>query len=92
MIPKFVTITAENTWTEPVSLLRGTFNISVQGDFTAKVTVQRSFNKGKSWEDVPPKITQPLETFGTNGEDYVFYRIGVKTGEYLSGTIKVRIG
>ena len=81
-------ITAENTFTTPVTL-EGYFNLSISGTFTATVTVQRSYD-GSTWHDVD-SWTAPSEEVGFEPE-YRAYRIGIKSGDYTSGTVEVRIG
>ncbi len=81
-------ISAENTFTTGVRL-GGDFNISVQGTFVATVVVQRSYDNS-TWNDVD-SFTAPTEQIGFEPE-YIWYRIGVKTGGYTSGTATVRLG
>ena len=89
------TITAENQWTKSIELI-GDFNYSAQGTFVAKVTLQRSF--GATWEDVDFDIDpvsakgfEPYSPFKVSGA-HINYRYGVKTGDFTSGTINVRLG
>jgi hypothetical protein len=70
--------------------LEGYFNLSITGTFSATVTVQRSFDKGSSWHDVDT-FTSTAEEVGFEPET-VKYRVGIKSGEYTSGTATVRIG
>jgi hypothetical protein len=56
---------------------------------TATVSVQRSPD-GTNWFDVNT-YTAPIEGTGFDPE-FNFYRIGVKTGDYTSGTVDVRLG
>jgi hypothetical protein len=81
-------ISAENTFTDSASL-EGYFNISISGTFVATVTVQRSYDNS-NWFDVD-SFTSSTESVGFDPE-YSYYRIGVKTGDYTSGTVDVRIG
>lgn len=81
-------IAAENTFTTAVQL-EGYFNVSISGTFSATVTVQRSINNS-TWVDVD-SWTAPSEEYGFEPE-LMWYRIGVKTGGYTSGTAVVRIG
>ena len=84
-------ITAQNTFTDPM-VLQGYFSVSVTGIAGGTVvTIQRITGvDGSNYTDV--------DTFNANTESYgyepeaVQYRIGVKTGEFGSGTCKVRIG
>lgn len=81
-------ISAENTFTDVVNI-EGYFNVSISGTFSATVTVQRSTDKS-TWMDVD-SFTAPTEVVGFDPE-HMWYRIGVKTGGYTSGTVEVRIG
>lgn len=89
-------IEAQNTFTTAMQVVRSNgngcreFTISIWGTFSATVTVQRSFDGGTTWLDVA-QYTVPVEDFGSEPTD-ALYRIGVKTGEYTSGTVNVRIG
>lgn len=91
------TITAENQWTDTLDLI-GFFNYSAQGTFVATVTLQRSFDNGGTWEDVDTNTSvfslsgfEPLAPFKFS-KPHVKYRLGVKTGEFTSGSINVRLG
>lgn len=81
-------ITAQNTFTTAVQL-EGYFNVSISGTFTATVTLQRSFDNS-TWRDVD-SWTAPAEEVGMEPE-ICWYRIGVKTGNFTSGTVSVRLG
>lgn len=84
------------TWTSAISSTwksegEGYLNISISGSsWSATVTLQRSFSGSEAWHDV--------ETWTANAEQYlvdrergVIYRIGVKNGEYTSGSVAVRL-
>jgi len=81
-------ITAQNTFTDPVQLT-GNFNLSISGTFSATVTVQRSTDNS-TWHDVDT-FTAATEEVGFEPED-VWYRAGVKTGDFTSGSAVVRLG
>jgi hypothetical protein len=81
-------ITAQNTFTDPVQLT-GNFNLSISGTFSATVTVQRS-SDNSTWRDVDT-FTAPSEEVGYEPE-VMWYRAGVKTGGFTSGTADVRLG
>lgn len=83
------TITGDNSFTDPVRLT-GFFNLSLRGTFVATVTVQRSFDEMVTWHDVDT-FTAPTEDYGMEPE-VCWYRAGVKTGEFTSGSISVRLG
>ena len=81
-------IAAQNTFTDAVRL-EGHFNLSLSGTWAATVTAQRSIDNS-TWVDV--------DTFTVNSEEVGFepelmwYRVGVKTGAYTSGTVVIRLG
>ena len=83
-------ITAQNTFTNWTLLDHGDFNLSIQygGGAAGTVTVQRSFDQSVI-KDVEA-FTANTEKIGTTGAKE-YYRLGVKTGEYTSGTITVQI-
>ena len=81
-------ITAENTFSDPLRLV-GSFNISVSGTFVATVTVQRSTDNS-TWRDVNT-FSAPFEGTGYEPE-VMYYRAGVKTGAFTSGTAVLRVG
>ena len=81
-------ISAQNTFTDAVRF-SGDFNISISGTFSATVSVQPSPD-GTNWFDVNT-YTAPIEGTGFDPE-FIYYRIGVKTGDYTSGTVNVRLG
>ena len=83
-------VTAENTFSDGL-YTEGAFNLSISGTFVATITVQRSFDQGSTWRDVDT-FTAPIETYGTDPEPVVVYRAGVKTGDFTSGTVDIRIG
>lgn len=82
------TITAENSFTDPVQI-QGWFNLSVSGTFAATVTAQRSLDNS-TWVDVDA-WTEPTEEIGLEPE-VMWYRVGVKTGGFTSGSVVVRLG
>lgn len=84
-------ITAENTFSDEITV-QGYFNISVTGIAGGtEVTVQKiSGVDGTNHTDVD-SFTADVETYGFDPERKT-YRIGVKTGDFGSGTCKVRIG
>jgi hypothetical protein len=81
-------ITAQNTFSTAAQL-EGYFNLSISGTFVATVTVQRSPDNS-TWRDVDT-FTAPSEEVGFEPE-FMWYRIGVKTGDFTSGTVVIRLG
>lgn len=83
-------ITAQNTYTSNLEV-QGYVSLSVSGIAGGSiVTVQRSFDGGSTWKDVETYTTD-IETYGFEPEP-VTYRVGVKSGEFGSGTVAVRLG
>ena len=80
-------ITAQNTFTDKIQVV-GHFNLSISGTWAATVTAQRSWN-GTDWFDVDT-FTSNYEGVGFDAEE-VFYRVGVKTGDFTSGTVVLRL-
>lgn len=82
-------ITAENLFTDAAEIV-GYFNISISGTWTGTVTVQRSFDGGSTWLDIAT-WSENTEEYGFEPERDVWYRAGIKTGEFGSGTAVVRL-
>ncbi|MER9195275.1 hypothetical protein NKI13_18530 [Mesorhizobium australicum] len=81
-------ITAANTFTTPILIQPGnSFDITVSGTFVATVVLQRSKDGSTNWLDVA-SFTAPAEQTGSAGSAW-YFRIGVKTGGYTSGTAVV---
>jgi hypothetical protein len=85
------TITAENTFSDNL-VIQGYFNLSITGIAGGTiVTVQRQ-------SGVDLKVYKDVDTFSSDIETYGYepeairYKIGVKTGDFGSGTCKVRLG
>lgn len=85
-------ITAEDQFSGSIKITgvgssRG-FAVTVSAGFTATVTLQRSIGAPGSWEDVESYAIGTSKTFsdGLDNQE-IYYRIGVKTGDYTSGTI-----
>lgn len=82
-----VSITAQNTFSDSIRIV-GSFNLSVSGTFVASVVAQRS-EDGTTWRDVKT-YTAPAEEVGYD-PILNYYRVGVKTGGYTSGTVVASI-
>lgn len=85
-------ITADNTFTDPIRVagVGGTrsFGVFLSGTFVATVTLQQSVGEPGNWTDVT-SYTTPQSINYDDGLDnqIIYYRIGVKTGGFTSGTI-----
>lgn len=83
-------IAAQNTFSNGV-VISGPFNMSLSGTWAATVHLQRSFpDSPTTWFDVA-SYTANIQDRGMEGETGVQYRVGVKTGNYTSGTVVARI-
>jgi hypothetical protein len=68
----------------------GGIDLSIGGTFTATVTLQRSFDDGATWNDVEA-FTDPTQKTVEYPNRGVKLRLGVKSGEYTSGAIELRL-
>lgn len=68
------------------------FNYAISGTFVGTVTLQRSIGDIGAWEDVV-SYTAPVSTSLNDGFDnqIIYYRLGIKSGNYTSGTVNVSI-
>lgn len=88
-------ITAENTFSNPIRITglgtNRTFTINISGTWVATVVLQMSIDSSTGpWSDVTGKSwTTNITTTYADGLDnqIVYYRIGVKTGGFTSGTV-----
>lgn len=84
-------ISAENTFTNPIRVSgvdgQRAFGISITGTFVATLTLQYSVSEPGNWVDVQTYTTTTSVSYNDNLDNQViYYRIGVKTGAYTSGT------
>lgn len=85
-------IAAQNTFTNSITVTgvstSRSFTVSLTGTWVATVTLQRSFDGGSSWIDVTTYAANTTTTYsdGLDNQE-IKYRIGVKTGDYTSGTV-----
>lgn len=85
-------IAAQNTFTTNIEVSgvgeSRRFAITLTGTWVATVTLQRSVGVAGNWVDVTSFTANTATTFNDNLDNQlVFYRIGVKTGDYTSGTV-----
>lgn len=69
------------------------FTSVVSGTFTASVTIQQSIGEPGAWTDTSNVYTAPatVNHNDTLDNQIVYYRIGIKTGEYTSGTADISL-
>ena len=90
-------ISAANTFTTGYIIVTGVadaryFTVTITGTWVGTVTLQRSFDEGASWIDAVSYTTNQNYNYDdglTNST--VRYRIGIKTGNYTSGTANVSL-
>lgn len=90
-------ITAEDTFTDPIRVAGvGTtrsFAIFLSNTFVATVTLQQSVGAPGTWVDISPTYTIPQSTNydDTLDNQIIYYRIGVKAGNFTSGTVNASL-
>lgn len=84
--------TGENQFSDPIKVTGVSggrqFNIDIAGTFVATVTLQRSVGDVGSWVDINTYASSTTYNDGLDNQ-IIYYRIGVKTGGYTSGTATV---
>lgn len=90
------TLTGDNQFTESIRVTgidaSRSFTIEVTGTFVATVTVQRSIGVEGAWEDFTTytaPISGPYDDELDN--QIIYYRLGIKTGNYTSGTVDIKL-
>lgn len=86
------TITAQNTFSDPIRVTgvdaQRAFSLFISGTFVATVVLQYSIAEPGAWVDYASYTTEqaiPIDDGLDN--QIIYYRIGVKTGGFTSGTI-----
>lgn len=73
-------------------VFEGKFNVSISGSsWTAIVHLQRSFDNESTWVDVDSFTANIEATVDEPQEGGLLYRIGIKNGNYTSGTLYLRL-
>lgn len=83
---------AQDTWTDPIRVTGidngRVFSVVITGTWVATVTLQRSVGEPGDWTDVTTYTTNQSTTYDdTLDNQIVYYRLGVKTGGFTSGTV-----
>lgn len=66
------------------------FLITLSGTWVGKVTLQRSVSEPGDWTDVKSWTANTSESYDdTLSNQTIYYRLGVKTGDYTSGSVTV---
>lgn len=90
----FKSVSAQNIWSDPISVTgvgaERNVAIGISGTFVATVSLQRSIGSNTGpWLDLTtPTWTAPIAASFDDALDnqLIYYRIGIKTGNYTSGT------
>ena len=83
-------VTAENQWTSG-KWVHDHGTVVLSGTFSATVSLQRSGDRGTTWKDTGDTWTSAgVYTFTDYTDGY--YRVGVATGNYTSGTAVLWLG
>ena len=80
-------LTGADQYTDSIRVV-GPIALSISGTFSATVTVQRGQDNA-TWLDVDT-YTASTEKVGNEAVLY-YYRVGIKSGEYTSGTATVAL-
>ena len=92
-------ITEQNTFTDAIvaaenyegAKIFGNITLSISGTFVATVTLQIAFDGGTDWIDTGETWEVPATKIINCYESGVSFRAGVKTGDFSSGTVNVRL-
>ena len=89
-------ITAEDQWSDYIQVIGtdSTRNITVDltGTWVATVTLQRSVGEPGDWVDVTTYTANTSTTYNDSLDNQIiYYRIGVATGDFTSGTVEASL-
>lgn len=89
-------VTAEDVFSDEIRVTNvgesRRFTITRAGTWSATVTLQRSIGEVGLWEDVEQYTTNDSITYADELDNQiVYYRIGVKTGDFTSGTAELAL-
>ena len=90
-------VTAEDQWTNDIRVTgvgsaQRSFAITRAGTWVATVTLQRSVGEPGDWVDVATYSTNGTTNYNDGLDNQIiYYRIGVKTGDYTSGTAELNL-
>lgn len=87
---------ADNVFSDPIRVtgldLERVFSIYITGTFVGTLTLQRSVAEVGSWVDVFNRTAGTAENYDdTLDNQIIYYRIGIKTGNYTSGTADITL-
>lgn len=87
------TINGEDQWCEEMTIRGGRFDLSVIGDLSGTITVQRKRKSETNWRDCVQYEQDgfALEKVSAIMANEWVFRVGVKAGDYTSGSAEVEI-
>lgn len=93
-----VALTGEDQYSDPIRIVgvEGTraFAISITGTWSATITLQYSVSEPGDWVDAPSgtyTTNTAIAYDDTLDNQVIYYRIGIKAGDYTSGTANATI-
>lgn len=89
-------IAGEDQWSDPIRVsgidAGRVFSIEIAGTWAGTVRLQRSIEEPGTWADVSSWTGNISTSYDdTFDNQIIYYRIGIKTGEYTSGTANVKL-
>lgn len=91
-----VDVSAEDQFSDPIRVVATgsgrAFNVVRAGTWVATVTLQRSIGEPGAWVDVTTYTTNGTTSYndGLDNQE-IYYRIGVKAGDFTSGTAELSL-
>jgi hypothetical protein len=93
-----VSVTAEDQWSDPIRVTgvdgARVFAVFISGTWSATVTLQYSPSEPGSWADAQSgsfTANTAISYDDTLDNQVIYYRIGVKAGGYVSGTVEAQL-
>ncbi len=90
-------ISAQNVFTDPIKIT-GTeearaFGLIIENRTDSTITLQFAFTADGPWTDTSPQYTADTSISYDDGQDdqIIYYRIGIKTGDYGTDTVTVTL-
>lgn len=89
-------ISADDVFTDSIRITGADnsriFTIIREGTWSATITLQRSIGDELNWENVTTYTTNGTITYDdTLDNQIIYYRIGIRTGDYTSGTAELTL-
>ena len=86
-------LNASGQWTGPFAARIGQLFVAIDGDYDAIVTLQTSNDDGDTWRDVDRYVALrlPAVLHVNQPVQGCWYRLGIKTGEWYTGTVNVEM-